>query len=373
MGLTEEIAAGSRQLKTDGYPMSIGELANLYRDGELDLHPDFQRFFRWNIEQKSRLIESILLGIPLPSVFVFQRQDSIWDVIDGVQRLSTIFQFMGILKGTDGNLLEPLELTETRYLPSLKERRWECGSAPNESCSLSSEQRIAFRRSKIDLKIVKSDSSEQSKYDLFQRLNTGGTQATEQEIRNCILIMENKPLFEWLSDLSCAASFRETLGLNQRLLDERYEMELALRFVLLKDMDIVELREIKELDLARFLTNKMISAATSRSIDTVRESAIFHKTFEALTGTLGDDSFRKYEVGKQKFSGGFSVSGFEAVALGIGFQYSRDINWVPAYNLKERVEKLWSEPEFKNNMGSGISSSARVPKIVPFARDFFKA
>jgi uncharacterized protein with ParB-like and HNH nuclease domain len=105
MGLNEEIAAGSRQLKTDGYPMSIGELVNLYKDGELDLHPDFQRFFRWDDTQKSRLIESVLLGIPLPSVFVFQRKDGVWDVIDGVQRLSTIFQFLGILKDPAGNLL----------------------------------------------------------------------------------------------------------------------------------------------------------------------------------------------------------------------------------------------------------------------------
>lgn len=98
MGLTEEISRRSREIKTDGYPMSIGELLNLYRDDELDLHPDFQRFFRWTPEQKSRLIESILLGIPLPSVFVFQRTDGIWDVIDGLQRLSTILNLSAYLK-----------------------------------------------------------------------------------------------------------------------------------------------------------------------------------------------------------------------------------------------------------------------------------
>ncbi len=66
-------------------------LNNLYTDNELDLHPEFQRFFRWKPSQKSRFIESLLIGIPIPSIFVYQREDGVWDVIDGVQRLSTIF------------------------------------------------------------------------------------------------------------------------------------------------------------------------------------------------------------------------------------------------------------------------------------------
>ncbi len=262
MGLNEEIEKGSRQLKTDGYPMSIGELLNVYRDGELDLHPDFQRFFRWEPEQKSRLIESILLGIPLPSVFVFQRKDGIWDVIDGVQRLSTIFEFVGLLKDSEGQTLPALVLTTTRYLPSLEGKRWEPGEKqPDGPQFLSPDQRIAFRRSKIDIKIVKSESSEQSKYDLFQRLNTGGTPATAQEVRNCILIMQNKPMYEWMSNLAKDNFFLESIALSERFLRERYEVELALRFILLKTMPDAELRQIKDSDLAPFLTDQMIAMA----------------------------------------------------------------------------------------------------------------
>ena len=103
--------------------MSVGELISMYEHDELDLHPQFQRFFRWTNLQKSRLIESLLLGIPVPSIFVSQRTDGVWDVIDGLQRLSTILQFVGILKDENGNLKEPLYLTATDYLPSLNERR----------------------------------------------------------------------------------------------------------------------------------------------------------------------------------------------------------------------------------------------------------
>lgn len=126
MGLKEEIDQGRATIHTDGYAMSVGELMNMYRDGELDIHPEFQRYFRWSDLQKSRLIESLLLGIPLPSIFVAQRkEDGVWDVVDGLQRLSTIFQLTGILKDESGQLVPPLMLRKTKYLPSLEGKRWE--------------------------------------------------------------------------------------------------------------------------------------------------------------------------------------------------------------------------------------------------------
>jgi hypothetical protein len=123
MSLTEEIADRRQAINTDAYSMSIGELTNLYRDNELDIHPEFQRFFRWSDEQKSRLIESLLLGIPIPSIFVQQRQDGVWDVIDGLQRLSTIFELQGLLKDEQEQVIDPLVLRGTKYLPSLEGKR----------------------------------------------------------------------------------------------------------------------------------------------------------------------------------------------------------------------------------------------------------
>src|SRR5688572_24146371 len=111
--LQAEIDSRRKEIKTDSYPMSIGELANLYKDHELDIHPEFQRFFRWSDFQKSRWIESVLLGIPLPSIFVAQREDGVWDVVDGLQRLSTLFQFMGLLRDQNDKPVKPLVLTGT--------------------------------------------------------------------------------------------------------------------------------------------------------------------------------------------------------------------------------------------------------------------
>src|SRR5664279_79301 len=106
--LEDQIAARRRTIFADAYSMSIGELTNLYRDGEIDVHPEFQRVYRWRDLQKTRLVESILLGIPLPSMFVAQAESGAWDVVDGVQRLSTILQFQGVLKSDEGELFPPI-------------------------------------------------------------------------------------------------------------------------------------------------------------------------------------------------------------------------------------------------------------------------
>lgn len=83
--LQKEIDLMAKSIKTDNYPMSIGELANLYLDGDLQINPIYQRMFRWDITQQSALIESILLNIPIPPVYVYQNEKGKWNLIDGQQ------------------------------------------------------------------------------------------------------------------------------------------------------------------------------------------------------------------------------------------------------------------------------------------------
>ena len=78
MGLVQEIKDNEKKISTTEMKMSIGEIINLYKDEDLILNPEFQRLFRWSLEQKSRLIESILIGIPLPSIFVQQTENGRW-------------------------------------------------------------------------------------------------------------------------------------------------------------------------------------------------------------------------------------------------------------------------------------------------------
>jgi hypothetical protein len=96
MTLEAEVDNRSREISTDSYTMSIGELISMYRDGGLEIHPESKRYFRWSDVQKSRFVESLLLGIPVPSIFVSQRTDGVWE-LDGLQRVSTILQLAGRL------------------------------------------------------------------------------------------------------------------------------------------------------------------------------------------------------------------------------------------------------------------------------------
>ena len=151
MNLAREIENMRSEIRTDGYPVSIGELISMYRADELDIHPEFQRFYRWTDEQKTRLVESILLNIPIPSIFVSQREDGVWDVVDGLQRLSTIFELIGELKDDKGDRLPPLTLQGTKYLPSLEGKTWETTAL---SEGIGATHQLIVRRSKIDVKII---------------------------------------------------------------------------------------------------------------------------------------------------------------------------------------------------------------------------
>ena len=164
--LVSEIADRAKEIHTDAYPMSIGELTSIYKDGELDIHPEFQHFFRWSPLQKSKFIESILLGIPIPSIFVSQREDGVWDVVDGVQRLSTIFEFTGVLRDKSGQPVPSSTLVGTEYLPGLQDRVWDDDSHPD--VSFPAPLQLDFKRRKLDLKIVKKESDPNAKLDLFR-------------------------------------------------------------------------------------------------------------------------------------------------------------------------------------------------------------
>jgi len=157
--LLEEVIRSRQEYITDGYSMSIGEIVSNYKEGEIDINPDFQRKFRWSDHLRSRLIESILIGVPLPSIFVYQNDKGIWEVVDGVQRISTILEFMGELKDEKGEKLPPAKLAKTKMLPSLEGLTWD--EIPKEPLQ------IDFRRTKIEIKIIKSTSHQNAKFEVL--------------------------------------------------------------------------------------------------------------------------------------------------------------------------------------------------------------
>src|SRR5215471_4904351 len=163
MALAEEINERRKEIRTDGYPMSIGEWLSLYDSGEIDIHPEFQRFYRWSEFQKTNLVESLLLRIPIPPIFVSQRPDGVWDVIDGVQRLSTIFEFIGVYRNEEGELIPPSTLRATEYLPALQGYRWEQAGGSG-SKTFTEALRRDIKRARLEFRIIRKESDLNAKY-----------------------------------------------------------------------------------------------------------------------------------------------------------------------------------------------------------------
>ncbi len=314
MELQQEIDKTRAEIRTDGYPISIGEWISIYEKGELDIHPEFQRFFRWSLRQKSRLIESLLLGIPIPQIFVAQRADGVWDVVDGLQRLSTVFQFVGILLDEKRQKLPPLTLEATPYLPSLGGRRWEDNDHPDQS--LTSAQRLLIKRAKISVSIILKESDDMAKFELFQRLNTGGSMLSDQEVRNSILVMMNADFYRWLRQLSNDENFSACVALSDRAVEEQYDMELVLRFIVFRTMVPSSFANLG--DLGEFLTDKAKALAQDKTFDFRKEETAFRETFGLLAEVLADDAFRRFDKKKDRFVGDFQSPPLKLLAWGSG-------------------------------------------------------
>ena len=370
MTLQDQIEKSSKEIHSDGYAMSIGELMSMYESDELDIHPEFQRFYRWDSGQKSRLIESILIGIPLPSIFVSQREDGVWDVIDGLQRLSTIFELAGILRDEKNEKVTPLTLERTKYLSALDRKVW---SSDVDENSLTQAQRLYIKRAKIDVKIIKKESTASSKYDLFQRLNTGGSPLTDQEVRNCMLISIDRNAFEWMQQLRTNESYQECIALTDKAKDEQYDMELVLRFLALCSTSNEEVKAIG--DIGEYLNDYMVDRATEGVFINDAQKRLFEGSFDLLAATLKDDSFRKYDSFDRAFKGGFLISAYEAVALGVAENleaWNRIDESGRNEQIADRIRCLWNNRDFLDGIGSGKRASQRIPVTVPLGRKCIK-
>lgn len=361
--LDTEVSSTRRTIVSDGYPMSVGELTNLYRDGELIIRPEFQRFFRWTETQKSRLIESILLGIPIPSIFVAQQESGKWELVDGLQRVATILELQGELKGPNGRKLPPLKLLKTKFLPGLEGRTWQ--NKGDEKKSLSSTLRLDIKRSKLDVKIIKRESSPETKFDLFQRLNSYGTVANAQELRSALLVAVSPEFFSWVEHLATHRSFKASVSLSDRLIEERYDLELVLRFLVLHNRPSKGLTQTALRDFPQFLDNEAIALAGNFSNRKDDLTATFQQTFDIVATNGGEDLFRRWDAKKETFAGPFLNTAYEVFALGIGFQLAQGDE--PTPRIIQRAKEFWASTS--SGYATGKSTEARMAEFIPIGRE----
>lgn len=365
MSLQDEISAKSSKIFRDSYQMSIGELINLYRDGEMDIHPEFQRVFRWSDYQKTKLIESIMLNIPIPSIFVNQNDDGVWDIIDGVQRLSTIFQFVGIFKDESGRNMPPLVLQKTDYLPSFAGVQWENSV---QELSFTREQQLFFKRARMDVIILKKESDATTKYELFQRLNTGGSLLSDQEVRNCLMLMTNKSFYELVVQLEDIDSFKNCIPISDRKTDEQFRMELVVRLLVAKYMEWDNINAYE--DFADLLDKETLKLCQIElEYEGIKEH--FKGTFNLLFGIFGEYPFKKFNGNKH--SGPVMTSAFQAIAIGV-FENLDLILRTENYSdwLKAKVEAFYADEIFIKNTTPGIKAIPRFKELSLFGINYFR-
>ncbi|KAA6431607.1 DUF262 domain-containing protein [Dyadobacter flavalbus] len=183
--------------------------------GILDLNPDFQRKFVWDKKRQSNLIESLMLGIPIPTFYLAEGNDGTFHVIDGLQRLSTLRDFLN----NEFSLrnLEHLSDYDNCYF-----------SKDNRSVKKVLDMKMATRieTAQLHFNIIEAASPSEVKYDIFTRLNTGGQPLNNQEVRNCLA---RQNVREFLTRCGQSKHFKEATGGSIK--DKRMEdQEMVLRF-----------------------------------------------------------------------------------------------------------------------------------------------
>ena len=268
-------------IRIDTRNLSVAQIYDMIKEKEIDLTPDFQRNFVWNsITEKSRLIESMLLRIPLPVFYFSEDTDGILQVVDGMQRLTVISDFMD----------NKFPLKNLEYLCELNGKYF--NKKDNSDKSLPNEYRRRIELTQLVCNIIDPQSPQKAKYDIFKRINTVGKVLNAQEMRNAF----SKPCTrELLDKLSKSKHFLNAT--DNRINPTRMaDKEIILRFIAFYLLDNKEIGiEQKEYngDVDDFLGNtiELLNNAKSKYDDIIIND--FNKAMENAFLLFGSKSFRK--------------------------------------------------------------------------------
>lgn len=339
----QQLAEQKRKVDFNTYDMTTKELVSLVADGTINISPEYQRQFRWEEERQSSLIESIFLGIPVPSLFMATNSDNTWEVIDGVQRLSTIINFVAE-RNTDIRKkikkLEPLKLRGLKKLSLFNDQTYD---------ELPPTIRLEFNLKLIKVITLSDKSDKLVRFDLFERLNTGGIKLSDQEIRSCVYTGD---FVRFIKRLANDENFRMVTKKPTRTETDGTKEELVLRFfAYLYD------RESFDHNVRDFL-NEFMAKGQDMNPDELED--IFKKVFTQL---------RRLDHGIVKTVNGNNTSTilWEAVTVGAAEAIR---NGKEELYLKDFYE--WVRmPEFNKLVTGATNSKPKVDQRIEFAKQKF--
>lgn len=345
--ILSDIENSRNTLQTDKLDMSFGEIMNMYERDEIIINPDFQRLYRWTDYQKTRFIESVIIGIPIPPIFVAENSQGRWEVVDGLQRLSTIFSFFGVLKNMPeknnwmlgaGDMIQTLD-------------GFTCDTLPLKI-------QLNIKRSSFRIEIIKWNSQYDLRFELFNRLNTGGTPLTNQEIRNSLYRSISSKFNDYLKELSAYQNFVEVVDISKEKIDQLYLEELVLRF-----MSLYRNRQHVNKSIALHMTDFMKQCVENDNFKYDQYSQIFKKTFDILRG-----------VGRGIFNSAnreFSTAIYDTTTIGIAENIHLYSEKKPIV-IKDKINEVKSDEVYQKMIRSGGNNSVqRVKKRLEFANSIF--
>lgn len=366
MSLLDEVARHRSDIETDTYTATWKELLGQYADGDLRINPDYQRLFRWDSDQQTQYIESLILGIPSPPVFLAQNADEKFEVIDGLQRISTLLKFFAHERnpGTNPAPLDPedvdADLTQNditkstvlmkgRILPSL-----ETGTA----VTLPETIVRGIRYSRITIILIEKGSKTDARYEVFRRLNRSGSLLSDQEIRNCTARILGPDFPDLLRRWAKEPLIRSVLSVSE---DSRRKMgveEALLRMLAFNFNQKPLNHEIRE-----YLDEFMEFA--SRGLFTVSsetERRLFY-SFDLIQKAFPEGT--AFRLKNQ----GFSTNLFDVVATGV----FRNAATLTADKLRVRHGELLESPELKTLIGAGSNTRKKLEGRLQLGLKWFGA
>lgn len=364
--LKAEIDAAKRTVNTDRVQITIGEVATMYSSEELNILPDFQRLHRWSLEKKSNFVESILIGIPIPPVFVFETDEGTWELVDGLQRVSTILEFMGLLRDVDnpGETKRSI-LAGTKYLPSLEGVAWNAINAGETT--LEKSLQLFFRRARLDFEILKHPSDPKTKYDLFQRLNRGGAYANEQEVRTCSMVLADEDFTQSLKSIAGRQEVQTLFGVTNEQHQKQRDLEYLVRLIV---HTMVEYST--KMDIEEYLSTGILEVIESgRQVEAIE---MVNWVIDTLRRVGGNEALLPAEQRIDGVGGGrrFSLRALEVIGVGIA-KNRRALAIKPDADefIRAKIAGFWVNQIAADLSSAGMRGTTRIQRSVPFGARWF--
>jgi hypothetical protein len=284
-------------------------------------------------------------------------------LIDGLQRISTVLEFMGVLRDPDTNELRRSKLSKTKYLDSLEGIVW-LATRPEEE-SLDKALQLFFRRHRIDFQILKHPSDPKTKYDLFQRLNRGGEVANEQEVRTCAMVLANPEFTQRLKLLVAQEDFKKIFRITDEQRDQQKDVEYGVRLIVHTYKEIS-----KDKDVGEFFDQAIIDVMTEKDIDSVLDNAAW--VVALLYRLYGEQALIPPAERMEGIAARFSLRALEGIAVGLARNKDPILaKKNPDSFIRKRVAEFWRQQAVADMSTPGLRGTIRIQRSVPFGATWF--